>query len=243
LEEQRRIVAKIETLAAEIEEAKSMRAEADEKANRLLVCMAHRQDWTAEQKTQAGWFHTELDKVIALRPNPRKVDTSSTYPNLGIYSFGRGLFEKPPIEGLSTSATTLFRVKVGQFIYSRLFAFEGAYGVVPKQLDGYYVSNEYPTFDCKPSKICPEFLEAYFKAPLVWQEVATGSKGLGDRRQRVHPEQILGHKLWLPPMSWQEKIADTRTRLLEQQAWKSTIETDLNALLPAILDRAFKGAL
>jgi type I restriction enzyme S subunit len=201
LAEQRRLVARIDALAAKIDEAKRLRAEADENTDRLFICMAHRQDLNEEQKLKAGWTQTQLTQVIRLVPEPVKVDTTSTYPNLGIYSFARGLFKKPPIEGMATSATTLFRVRTGQFIYSRLFAFEGAYGIVPPELDGHFVSNEYPTFDCDETKIQPEFLEAYFKNPEVWQKVAVGSKGLGDRRQRVQPEQVLAHKFWLPPLS------------------------------------------
>ena len=46
---------------------------------------------------------------------------------------------------------SLRRVKEGQFIYSRLFAFEGAYGMVTKEFDGAFVSQEYPTFKCDPN--------------------------------------------------------------------------------------------
>src|SRR5262249_37190345 len=136
------------------------------------------------------------------------VDTSADYPNLGIYSFARGLFVKPPINGLETSATTLYRVRSGQFIYSRLFAFEGSYGWVTPEFDGQFVSAEYPTFDCSPGVIHPEFLAAYFKAKHIWAAVAVGSKGLGDRRQRIQPKQLLSHRIWLPPIAWQDRIAD-----------------------------------
>ena len=57
---------------------------------------------------------------------------------------GRGVFDKPPIEGTRTSAKTLYRIRSRQFIYSRLFAFEGAYAAVPPRCDGRYVSNEFP---------------------------------------------------------------------------------------------------
>lgn len=243
LAEQRRLVASIDALATKIDEAKRLHGEATEGSDRLLICMAHRRDWPNERKASAGWTQVNLGDVVTLRPAPVKVDTAAQYPNLGIYSFARGLFEKPPIEGLATSASTLFRVRAGQFIYSRLFAFEGAYGVVPDDLDGRYVSNEYPTFDCDESRVLPEFLEAHFKSPQVWQEVAVGSKGLGDRRQRVQPEQVLTHKMWLPPMAWQRTIAETRKRLAAERANKSLVESQLDAMLPAILDRAFRGEL
>lgn len=241
--EQRRLVVRIDALAAKIDEAKRLHGETTEGSDRLLICMAHRRDWTDERKASAGWTHANLGDVVTLRPDPVKVDTAAQYPNLGIYSFARGLFEKPPIDGLATSASTLFRVRAGQFIYSRLFAFEGSYGVVPDDLDGRFVSNEYPTFDCDESRVLPGFLESYFKSPQVWQEVAVGSKGLGDRRQRVQPEQVLAHKLWLPPMAWQRTIAETRKRLAAERANKSLVESQLDALLPAILDRAFRGEL
>lgn len=119
------------------------------------------------------------------------MQNDTTYPNIGIFSYALGLFGKPHIVGFQTSATYLNRVHAGQFIYSRLFAFEEASGMVNNEFDNYFVSNEYPTFNCNAEKILPEFLYAYFKSPTDWKDVALGSKGLGDRHQRVQPQQIL----------------------------------------------------
>jgi hypothetical protein len=58
------------------------------------------------------------------------VERHRQYQNFGIYSYARGLFHKRPINGLASSALTLRRVKRRQFVYSRLFAFEGASGIV-----------------------------------------------------------------------------------------------------------------
>jgi len=243
LTEQRRLVTRIDAVAGKIEESARLRKEADKECDRFLICMAHRRDLTDERKANAGWTRPRLGEVVTFRPDPVKVDTAARYPNLGIFSFARGLFEKPPIDGLATSAATLFRVRARQFVYSRLFAFEGAYGVVPSDLDGRFVSNEYPTFDCDESRVLPEFLEAYFKNPEVWQEVAVGSKGLGDRRQRVPPEQVLAHRLWLPPMAWQKTLAEARSRLAAEQPTRSLVELQLDGMLPAILDKAFRGEL
>ena len=40
-------------------------------------------------------------------------------------------------------------------IYSRLKAFEGAFALVPPAADGWYVSNEFPTFDVNKQRACP----------------------------------------------------------------------------------------
>jgi type I restriction enzyme S subunit len=134
-------------------------------------------------------------------------------------------------------------VKKGQFIYSRLFAFEGAYGIVTEEYDGFFTSNEYPTFDCVNGHVLPEFLAAYFKAKPVWAEIAQGSKGLGGRRQRVHPAQILQHRAWLPPIEWQAKIAAAFRHAPALGSLESEVAAELDALLPSILSQAFSGKL
>lgn len=235
VEEQSRFLIWIDELRARFDEARALAGRVTEDSEMLLIAMAHRADLSDESKERAGWRRSHLSEILRLRCDVRKVDATATYPNLGIYSFGRGLFHKPPIEGLSTSASALQRVAAGQFIYSRLFAFEGAYGMVADEFDGVYVSNEYPTFDCDTTQILPEFLVAYFKAKHVWETVAAGSKGLGNRRQRVQPDKILAHELWLPPLAYQQCFVQLGRGVAETSRVRA--ETDKAA------EKAFIGAL
>ncbi|MBI4660601.1 MAG: restriction endonuclease subunit S [Verrucomicrobia bacterium] len=243
LAEQRQVVARIEELAAQIHEARTLREQAAEEAEGLLVAMAHRGDLDQTAKENAGWKRKRLADLMQFVDDSHKVEPARSYPNLGIYSFGRGLFHKPPIDGLATSATALRRVRAGQFIYSRLFAFEGAYGRVTSEFDGAFVSQEYPTFDCDPQQVCSEFLAAYFKPAHLWKAVAAGSKGLGDRRQRVQPAQLLKHELWLPPIAWQNRLGEVQVEVDALKRLQAETAAELDALLPALLDRAFKGGL
>jgi type I restriction enzyme, S subunit len=243
LDEQRRIVARIEALAAKVEEARCLRRGALEDADRLLITMAHRPDLSEADKRRAGWTMVNLGDVIRHVRDASAVELQGSYPNMGIFSFGKGTFEKPPILGTSTAARVLFRVRANQFIYSRLFAFEGAYAVVPEQLDGHFVSGEYETFECDKNQVTPAFLMAYFKLPSVWAEIAAGSKGLGDRRQRVHADHLLTHRLLLPRRDWQEKIELVTARTASLRRLQTQTTPELAALLPSILDKAFKGEL
>ncbi len=243
LAEQRRVVARIEELAAQIHEACTLRHQAAEEAEAIIVAMAHRADLDQSAKQHAGWKRKRLSDVVRFVDDSHRVEPDRSYPNLGIYSFGRGLFHKPPIDGLATSATALRRVRSGQFIYSRLFAFEGAYGWVTPEFEGAFVSQEYPTFDCDSQEVRAEFLAAYFKPTHVWKAVAAGSKGLGDRRQRVQPAQLLTHELWLPPIAWQNRLAEVQAEVDALKRLQAETAAELDALLPATLDRAFKGEL
>lgn len=193
------------------------------------------------------WPTVPLGNLLKPADEPVSVQRDQKYPNFGIYSFGRGLFKKPPIDGMATSASALLRVRAGNFIYSRLFAFEGSYGLVDEAFDDHYVSNEYPSFEIDRNRLEPGFLKAYFQLPTVWQSIAKGSKGVGSRRIRVHPDQVLMHKMALPPLTEQQAIVtrlDTLADKVRQVAENlDAIEADAERLLAVRFREAIAGAL
>jgi len=187
-----------------------------------------------------------LSDLMSLVSDPCRVDPRGSYPNLGIYSFARGVFGKPPIDGAQTSATTLYRVRSGQFIYSRLFAFEGAYAIVPEGMDGVFVSNEYPTFDVDQDHLLPRYLYWLFQRRDVWRQVAVGAKGMGDRRQRVHPDKVLSYRIDLPSLDDQRRIVERLDRVAalvdERRNAIEAAERETQALLLKAFQRAIDGA-
>lgn len=182
-----------------------------------------------------AWPKVALGELLQDASEPVRVQQDTDYPNFGIYSFGRGLFAKPPISGMQTSAGTLYRVRAGNFIYSRLFAFEGSYGLVDNEFDGYFTSNEYPSFSLDRSRMEPGFLKAYFQFPRVWQGIAMGSKGVGSRRIRVQPDKVLAYRIPLPPLAEQQALIASLDALAEKtrqvEAHLDAVERDVEHLL------------
>lgn len=182
----------------------------------------------AWQKVALGDLLRPANEPVAVRPD-------HAYPNFGIYSFGRGLFAKPPIDGMQTSAGTLYRVRTGNFIYSRLFAFEGSYGLVDEAFDGHFTSNEYPSFEIDRARLVPGFLKVFFQFPKVWRDIAMGSKGVGSRRIRVQPDKVLAHAMPLPSLDEQQAIVDRLDALTEKTRQVGThldaVERDAEHLL------------
>ena len=242
IDEQRTIVTRLDAVTDKVRQVEAKLDEIEIDLTKLLVSMAHRADLTEAKKVKYGWRFVQINDFLSLFSDQVLVDPAESYPNVGIYSYARGLFEKPPINGLATSAKSLFRIKSGLFIYSRLFAFEGAYGLVPESFDGHYVSNEFPTFLVDENQATPEFLFAYFKSHIIWSELAMGSKGLGDRRQRVHPEQILEKKIWLPPLDYQKKLSQIFAKVEEKKLANFEQKKAIQALLPSVLEGIFKNS-
>lgn len=235
--EQQRIVAHLDAIESRLTRAKKLREDEQKEKQALIASLAHRWDLSSEDKIRKGWTECTLGGVLRLSSDTVPVDTTESYPNLGIYSYAHGTFTKPPIEGSTSSASQLYRVRAGQFIYSRLFAFEGAYALVQPSQDGFFVSNEFPAFDCDPERILPEFIYAYFKSPAVWTQLSEQSTGLGNRRQRIHPDVILSHKIYLPPMNYQKQVRAMLKKITS--CGSETCAKELDALLPSLLDRIF----
>lgn len=183
------------------------------------------------------WTTVELRQVMHLNRAAVTVDRDQTYPNLGIYSFGRGVFRKPPISGSATSAPTLYRVQADQFIYSRLFAFEGAFAIVPPELDGSFVSNEYPTFDVDETQALPEFLRAAICQPRVWNNLRSQTVGMGHRRQRLHPDALLEYELPMPPVEEQRRVVDALHVAYEAVAAPAREAAEARTLLASARER------
>lgn len=245
--EQRRIVTKIESLASRIDEARQLRHAIKTDMDSLLVAMAQRNDLSDEEKIEKGWQRLALGEVMTQVSDPIEVEPGVEYPHFGIYSFAKGLFKKAPLLGDEIKATKLYRVREGQFIYGRLNAYEGAFAVIGADYDGSHVSNEFPAFECGQDRIHPSFLLAYFSSPAVWEALkrkVTGiGGGAGNRRIRLKESVLLAEEIWLPPVDWQQKIKSTAEKLMALKADRQTVGMELDALLPAILDRAFKGEL
>jgi len=193
-----------------------------------------------------AWPTVSMADILTVAGEPQKVDPTLTYPNIGIYSFGKGVFEKPPILGGSSSALVLYRIRGGQFIYSRLFAFEGAYSVVPPAYDGYFVSNEFPTFDCDADRVSPAYLRWLFRQPDVWKQLAATGVGMGDRRKRVHPERVLEYRAPLPALDAQSRITArldaAESGIIRRQQLLKAVYTEAGNLLASAFERLVEGA-
>lgn len=193
-----------------------------------------------------GWPRVPLSEALTKSEDRVSVSVEGEYPNFGIYGFGRGLFAKPPIRGSMSSAVTLYRATFDQFVYSRLFAFEGAYGMVPSHFDGYLVSNEFPLFTCNTSRILPGYLGWYFRNPAVWPEVARLTTGMGNRRQRIKPEALLGYAIPLPSLEEQRRIVGRIDRLAAKiDAARSAtlvVESEWRALLRSKFSEVINGS-
>ncbi|MGH9429292.1 MAG: hypothetical protein ACRD2L_23665, partial [Terriglobia bacterium] len=61
--------------------------------------------------------------------------------------------------------------------------------------------------------------------------------------QRVQPQQVLAHSLWVPPLAWQNRIANIQTKVDALKKLQIETSSQLDAFLPSVLSKAFRGEL
>lgn len=154
-----------------------------------------------------------LSELLILDIDQVEVVATDEYRIAGVYGFGRGLFQRGPIEGSDTSYKTLNRLHRGQLVVSRLKAFEGALAIVPDAFDGWFLSPEFPTFRCIEDELDPRYLANVCRWSEFWLMLATTSKGIGARRERVHAEDLLHLELTVPSIDEQGRVAARLDRL------------------------------
>lgn len=234
LVEQRRVVAQIEELAAQIEEVRILRKQAGEKVEELLRSIV------MEDKQAKP---TAMRDLVTLRSPDVTVSADETYQFAGVYCFGRGVFKATRKSGMDFAYPRLTRLRAGEFVYPKLMAWEGAFGVVPPECNGCVVSTEFPVFEVKEDRVLPEVLDTYFRMPSVWPEIAGESTGTNVRRRRLNPKDFLDYEIPLPSRESQFTLRKVRAEIDALKRIQAETSAELDALLPGILDRAFKGEL
>lgn len=186
---------------------------------------------------------TPMRDIVELRSPDVAVRADESYHFAGVYSFGRGVFVGAQKSGLEFAYPRLTRLRSGDFVYPKLMAWEGAFGIVPPECDGLVVSTEFPVFKLRLDRVLPEVLDTYFRDPALWPNIAGSSIGTNVRRRRLNPSQFLEHRMPLPAMPTQLRLREVKHETERLKAAQAARRAELDALLPAVLDRAFAGAL
>jgi type I restriction enzyme S subunit len=235
IDDQKRIVAKLDELASRVSEVARLRDEATTASDQL--CRSILRDKRFGEPTP-----TPMRELVTLRKCDTKVSATGSYSFAGVYCFGRGVFRGQRRAGSEFAYSQLTRIRAGEFIYPKLMAWEGALAVVPDECDGLFVSPEFPVFSINTDKVLPEVLDVYFRSPAVWPLLSGSSTGTNVRRKRLNPSDFLRYEFPLPSREAQFVLRNVRRKLTNLGA-ASNQTSQLEALLPSILDRAFKGEL
>lgn len=182
------------------------------------------------------WPQVRLGDLLTQIDRTERVVSDREYRLLGVRLEGKGPFLREAVLGTETSAVRLNRVLAKDFIYSRLFAWRGAFGIIDDDLDGCFVSNEFPNFRADDTRLDVSYLNRWFQLPSVWRKVegdCTGSTPT--TRNRFKERFFFELEIPLPSLAGQQAIVARLDALADKtrqlSAHLDSIEADAEHLL------------
>ena len=133
-------------------------------------------------------------------------------------------------------ATKQFIRKTGQFIYGKQNLHKGAFGIIPKELDGYLTSSDIPSFDFKEG-IEPKWFYYYFARKSFYEKLENLSTGTGSKR--ISPKEFLNIKIIVPEFKEQHKIVCLLEKFDEKINGISNQIVQMNMFKKSLLQQMF----
>ncbi|MFD4347914.1 restriction endonuclease subunit S [Streptomyces coelicoflavus] len=232
LAEQRRVADRLDTAMSQIAQVSRKKSA----STGLTLQHADTLFRSIEMRVPLSTVLTESSEFVAIEPG-------ATYRTAGILNRGRGLFLRPVINGSETKYSRYNRLRRDQFVYSKLFGWEGSLAVVTEEFAGIHVSHEFPTFDMDPEVADVEYMTHLARWRGLHDSLKDQGTGMGSRRQRVNVSRLLATEVPLPDLPGQRRIAKKLTLARRVTDGSAAQVEQLATLRRALLDAAFSGRL
>ena len=182
------------------------------------------------------WVKRTLSELIVESRLPGS--TGAVARKITVKLYGKGAIAKEERRAGSDS-TRYYRRVAGQFIYSKLDFLNGAFGLVPPELDGYESTLDLPAFDFHPEVDRRWFL--YYVSREDFYQGHLGLANGGRKARRVNPLDLLRVAIRVPSLPEQKAIADAiDVAIADEKAWLTMLEA-LKAEKRALMQQLLTG--
>lgn len=232
---QKVVVDKVDFALGKLEEIKLLRSSLLDDAQAMLSSAFH--------KIIEGAVYKPMSKVAPLERRKVEIDVNVEYPELGVRCFGNGTFHKPILNGMDVGTKKLYQMVPGDLVFSNVFAWEGAIAVVKKEDEGRVGSHRFITCLPKSGVVTADFLCFYFLTTEGLEKIQAASPGGAGRNRTLGLKKLENIEVPVPDYDKQLWFNQLQSYVEKIKQAQSENATELEALMPSILDKAFKGEL
>ena len=163
-----------------------------------------------------------LKEVLVQDQNVEKIENTRKEKFVTVGINGKGARERIIKDEKWPVPFVGYRVKGGQFIYSRIDARNGAFAIIPNYLNNAVVSKDFPIFDIDYNKIKPDILLFSLLEESFIDIIKNSSFG-ATNRQRIKERTFLNYKIYLPPITLQNQFSEI-VKQIDKQKFESMIQ-------------------
>lgn len=172
-----------------------------------------------DEKLPQDWRLARFDEIMRRVDRKFTIDDSATYNCVGVRWYGKGTFVREQRLGLKIARKQQWRIKSGDVVYNKLFAWKGSFAIADDSVDGCIVSDKFPTYQIDPDEVDRRFLGFYFQTSELAQQAQRLSKGAAAiSKLTLNPPQFWDLRMPLPPLTEQRRIAARIERLADKIA-------------------------
>ncbi|MDD2892909.1 MAG: restriction endonuclease subunit S [Halothiobacillaceae bacterium] len=181
-----------------------------------------------------AWPKVPLGELLRRSDETAVLDPAAEYHEVTIKLWGKGVVSRGKVCG-SDVVSVRRVVRANQLILSKIDARNGAIGLVPQELDGAIVSNDFPSFDFRdPDECSAEFMGWLVRSSPFVELCKAASEGTTNR-VRIKEERLLDQQIALPPLVEQQAIVARLDALAEKtrqvEGHLDAVERDAEHLL------------
>lgn len=147
-----------------------------------------------------------LGDVLELERIPAELDSSTEYIQIGIRSFGRGIFHREPCLAQDLSKLRYFQVHPDRLVVSNIMAWEGAVGLSGDAERGCIGSNRFLSYRAI-GEINLGYLNYYFQSVAGREAIRSASTGTVTRNQTLSVKDFENIRVPAPDIKEQQQIA------------------------------------
>lgn len=167
-------------------------------------------------KLPPGWKLIPFRDLVKISSQPASLEDDKEYQLVTAKRSRGGIVPREKLLGENIKTKSQFYISAGDFLISRRQIVHGACGIVPPELDGSVVSNEYLALHPK-EEVLQKYLACFSHSLYFQQTCFHSSIGVDVEKMVFKIEQWLKHKMPLPPIEEQKWIVEVL------EAWDSAI--------------------
>lgn len=154
----------------------------------------------------ATWPKVLMGDIAPLVRRPIEAVPTETYREIGIRSFGKGVFHKVPTTGIEIGSKRVFAIEPGDLLFNIVFAWEGAVAVASHAERGMIGSHRFLTCVVDKTRADPHFLSYWFIGGEGRDRLLWASPGGAGRNRTLGIDKLSALEIPLPPLDEQRRI-------------------------------------
>ena len=207
------------------------------KANNFVKTLTEIKGFVSNKSVGAGgWPRIPLGQLLNRNEEWINLDPDTDYRQITVKLWGNGVVLRGIVKGADIAATSQIQVRSRQFIMSKIDARHGAFGLIPKALDGGVVSQDFPVFALVEERLRPEFLSWISKTEWFVNLCRKASEG-STNRVRLKDDRFLRQEIPLPSIPEQDRIINILDYVANGRTANAAITSEMEHLIAALLNQ------